>query len=92
MKKKNLGTAMAMLALVFPMTAFASDGFEDFNDYMTEDGNYAYYFECGINVIMPEEWYRNVLVEADQKFVTFYGCDQFLLGSGQLHTGRGYLG
>ena len=29
MKKKNLGTAMAMLALVFPMSAFASDGFED---------------------------------------------------------------
>ena len=39
---------------------------------MTEDGNYAYYFECGINVKMPEDWYRNVLVEAEQKFVTFY--------------------
>lgn len=39
---------------------------------MTEDGNYAYYFECGINVKMPEDWYRNVLVETEQKFVTFY--------------------
>ena len=27
-----------------------------------------------------------------QKFVTFYGCDQFFLGPGQFHTGRGYLG
>lgn len=63
---------MAMLTLAFPMTAFASDGFEDFNDYMTEDGSCAYYFECGINVKMPEDWYRNVLVEAEQKFVTFY--------------------
>ena len=27
-----------------------------------------------------------------QKFVTFYGCDQLFLCSGQFHTGRGYLG
>ena len=72
MRKTEMFLGMAMLTLAFPMTAFASDGFEDFNDYMTEDGNYAYYFECGINVKMPEDWYRNVLVKADQKFVTFY--------------------
>lgn len=81
MRKPEMFLGMAMLTLGFPMTAFASDGFEDFNDYMTEDGNYAYYFECGINVIMPEDWYRNVLVEADQKFVTFYhqaSCDKYL--------------
>lgn len=72
MRKTEMFLGITMLTLAFPMTAFASDGFEDFNDYMTEDGNYAYYFECGINVKMPEDWYRNVLVEAEQKFVTFY--------------------
>ena len=72
MRKTEMLLGMAMLTLAFPMTAFASDDFEDFNDYMIEDGSYAYYFECGINVKMPEDWYRNVLVEADQKFVTFY--------------------
>lgn len=72
MRKTEMFLGMVMLTLAFPMTAFASDGFEDFNDYMTEDGSYAYYFECGINVKMPEDWYRNVFVEAEQKFVTFY--------------------
>ena len=72
MRKTEMLLGMAMLTLAFPMTAFASDDFDDFNDYMTEDGSYAYYFECGINVKMPEDWYRNVLVEEYQKFVTFY--------------------
>ena len=60
MRKTEMFLGMVMLTLTFPMTAFASDGFEDFNDYMTEDGNYAYYFECGINVTVHTPLSREV--------------------------------
>lgn len=76
MKRAGYFLSVALMTLAFPMTAFADD-FEDFNDYQTEDGKYAYYFECGINVVMPQDWYQNTFIEADKKFVTFYHQESY---------------
>ena len=76
MKKKATAAMTALAVMAIPMTACAS-GFEDFYDYQTEDGHYAYYFECGVKVEMPEDWYQNVLIEADKSFVTFYHQDSY---------------
>ena len=43
MKKKATAAMTALAVMAIPMTACAS-GFEDFYDYQTEDGHYAYYF------------------------------------------------
>lgn len=77
---KKMALIAALITLTIPMTVCADD-FEDFNDFQTEDGNYSYYFGCGITVEMPQDWYQNILIEADKKFVTFYhqaSYDKFL--------------
>ena len=69
MKKKATAAMTALAVMVVPMTAFAGD-FEDFYDYQAENGKYVYYFENGIKLEMPEDWYQNVTVEA--LVFTFY--------------------
>ena len=76
MKRTGYFLSAAMVTLAFPMTAFAGD-FEDFNDYQTEDGKYAYYFECGIHVVMPQDWYQDTFVEVDEKSATFYHKESY---------------
>lgn len=76
MKKKATAAMTALAVMVVPMTAFAGD-FEDFYDYQAENGKYVYYFENGIKLEMPEDWYQNVTVEAEESYVTFYHKDSY---------------
>lgn len=76
MKKKATAAITALAVMVVPMTAFAGD-FEDFYDYQAENGKYIYYFENGIKLEMPEDWYQNVTVEAEESYVTFYHKDSY---------------
>ena len=76
MKKKATAAMTALAVMVVPMTAFAGD-FEDFYDYQAENGKYIYYFENGIKLEMPEDWYQNVTVEAEESYVTFYHKDSY---------------
>ena len=76
MKKKATAAITALAVMVVPMTAFAGD-FEDFYDYQAENGKYVYYFENGIKLEMPEDWYQNVTVEAEESYVTFYHKDSY---------------
>ena len=70
-------TALAFILAAFLTTGLAhaayAYGFEVFNDYFNADGTCSYYFEQGITVTMPEEWYQNRDFAAEhpnQKWVT----------------------
>ena len=76
MTKKATAAMTALVMMAVPMTAFAGD-FEDFYDYQAENGKFVYYFENGVKLEMPEDWYQNVTVEAEESYVTFYHKDSY---------------
>ena len=70
--------AISAAILTFGMSISASaNGLEDFNDYMNADGTYSYYFNQGITVTMPEEWYQNTFVKAEIGQAAFYHKDSY---------------
>ena len=76
MTKKATAAMTALVMMAVPMTAFAGD-FEDFYDYQAENGKFVYYFENGVKLEMPEDWYQNVAVEAEESYVIFYHKDSY---------------
>lgn len=63
--KKMIAAIIAFTALAACLSAGAyANGLEAYNDYMNPDGSYSYYFEQGITVTMPEEWYLGTIVKA----------------------------
>ena len=76
MKKRMIAMMVALLMLGCAMGACAA-GLEDFNDYENQDGTYTYYFDQGLFVTMPAEWYENTMVIADMTSATFYHRDSY---------------
>lgn len=79
-----------LLTMGLSLTASAY-GFDDFNDYVNEDGTYTYYFEQGITVTMPEEWYQNTFIKTNGDKVTFYHKNSYEKWAEKGHENGGRL-
>lgn len=65
-----------LLVSAFSISASA-DGLEEFNDFFNAEGTYSYYFDQGLTVVMPEEWYRSTIVRAYKDRAIFCHKDSY---------------
>lgn len=90
MKKNTVAIIVASLLTIGLSASASANGFEEFNDYFNEDGTYSYYFDQGITITMPEEWYQNTIVNAYEDRVIVCHKDSYekWAENGQENGGR----
>lgn len=91
MKKTALAFILAALLTTGLAHAAYAHGFEVFNDYFNADGTCSYYFEQGITVTMPEEWYQNTFIKTYGDKVTFFHKDSYEKWAEKGHENGGRL-